>query len=79
MKKPIALAVLAAVTLGVDALAQNLQTGPFTAQSASAGRALYVTHCAACRLHFAAAFLPSFLASSASFSFSRPSARVPLK
>ncbi len=48
MRKHLLLAAAAVAVLGADALAQNLQTGPFTAQSASAGRALYVTHCATC-------------------------------
>ena len=41
-------AIVSAAVLGVNALAQNLATGPFTADQAASGRSLYVANCGAC-------------------------------
>ncbi len=48
MKKLIVIAAFAAAALGANAIAQNLQTAPFTAEQASAGRALYAASCGGC-------------------------------
>ncbi|MEY4965849.1 MAG: hypothetical protein RL274_1432 [Pseudomonadota bacterium] len=48
MKKLTALFLLGVAGFGVHALAQNLASGPFTEAQASAGRALYASHCASC-------------------------------
>ena len=41
-------AIVSAAVLGVNALAQNLATGPFTAEQAATGRGLYAANCGAC-------------------------------
>jgi len=48
MRKHVLLAAAAIAVLGADALAQNLQIAPFTAEQANTGRALYAANCAGC-------------------------------